>query len=116
MSGTRVSYHDDQQPLEGYLAAHASGRNLPGALVMPSWLNINESTCRRADRLAELGYAVPARTRISVQGSSELPPGPARPWCSHGLDYPGASNSTTAQQRSLLFLLSLRCMRPSETL
>jgi hypothetical protein len=40
MSGTRVSYHDEQQPLEGYLAARASGRNLPG--VMPSWLNINE--------------------------------------------------------------------------
>jgi dienelactone hydrolase len=68
MSGTRVSYHDEQQPLEGCLAAHASGRNLPGVLVMPSWLNINESICRRADRLAELGYAVPARTRISVQG------------------------------------------------
>ena len=31
MSGTRVSYHDEQRPLEGYLAAHASGRNLPGA-------------------------------------------------------------------------------------
>ena len=57
MSGTRVCYHDEQQPLEGYLAAHASARNLPGVLVMPSWLNINESICRRADRLAELGYA-----------------------------------------------------------
>jgi hypothetical protein len=54
MSGTRVSYHDEQQPPEGYLAAHASGRNLPSVLVMPSRLNINESICRRADRLAEL--------------------------------------------------------------
>lgn len=57
MIGTRVSYLDEQQPLEGYLAAPVSGRNLPGVLVVPSWLNVNESICRRADRLAELGYA-----------------------------------------------------------
>jgi dienelactone hydrolase len=56
MMGTRVSYFDEQ-PLEGYLVAPDSARNLPGVLVMPSWLNINESICRRADRLAELGYA-----------------------------------------------------------
>jgi dienelactone hydrolase len=30
---------------------------MPGVLVVPSWLNVNESICRRADRLAELGYA-----------------------------------------------------------
>ncbi len=57
MMGTRVSYLDEQQALEGYLAAPDSARDLPGVLVMPSWLNVNESICRRADRLAELGYA-----------------------------------------------------------
>jgi len=57
MSGTRVSYRDEQQPLEGYLAAHHSAANLPGVLLVPSWLNVNESICRRADRLADLGYA-----------------------------------------------------------
>jgi dienelactone hydrolase len=57
MMGTRVSYLDEQQPLEGYLAAHDSARDLPGVLIVPSWLNVNESICRRADRLAELGYA-----------------------------------------------------------
>jgi dienelactone hydrolase len=56
MIGTRVSYLDEQQPLEGYLAAPVSARDLPGVLVVPSWLNVNESICRRADRLAELGY------------------------------------------------------------
>jgi dienelactone hydrolase len=56
MIGTRVSYLDEQQPLEGYLAAPDSARDLPGVLVVPSWLNVNESICRRADRLAELGY------------------------------------------------------------
>jgi dienelactone hydrolase len=56
MMGTRVSYLDEQQPLEGYLAAPVSARDLPGVLIVPSWLNINESICRRADRLAELGY------------------------------------------------------------
>jgi dienelactone hydrolase len=58
MMRTRVSYVDEQQPLDGYLAAPDSARNLPGVLVVPSWLNVNESICRRADRLAELGYAV----------------------------------------------------------
>jgi dienelactone hydrolase len=57
MMGTRVSYLDEEQPLEGYLAAPDSARDLPGVLVVPSWLNVNESICRRADRLAELGYA-----------------------------------------------------------
>jgi dienelactone hydrolase len=57
MIGTRISYLDEQQRLEGYLAAPDAARDLPGVLVVPSWLNVNESICRRADRLAELGYA-----------------------------------------------------------
>ena len=57
MMGTRVCYLDEELPLEGYLAAPDSARDLPGVLVVPSWLNVNESICRRADRLAELGYA-----------------------------------------------------------
>jgi dienelactone hydrolase len=57
MMGTRVSYLDEQQALEGYLAAPDSARDLPGVLIVPSWLNVNESVCRRANRLAELGYA-----------------------------------------------------------
>jgi dienelactone hydrolase len=55
--GTRVAYLDDDQALEGYLAAPAESRSLPGVLVVPSWLNVNESICKRADRLASLGYA-----------------------------------------------------------
>ena len=58
MMGTRVAYQDEEQPLEGYLAASASANNLPGVLVAPTWLNVSDSICRRADRLAELGYAV----------------------------------------------------------
>src|SRR5580704_10255126 len=57
MTGKRVSYFDEQKPLEGYLATPDSERELPGVLVVPSWLNVNESICRRADRLAEMGYA-----------------------------------------------------------
>src|ERR1700740_3139791 len=57
MMGTQVSYLDEQHALEGYLAAPDSARDPPGILVVPSWLNVNESICRRADRLAELGYA-----------------------------------------------------------
>lgn len=36
MMGTRVSYLDEQQPLEGYLAAPDSAHDLPGVLVVPS--------------------------------------------------------------------------------
>lgn len=57
MMGIGISYLDEQQALEGYLAAPDPARNLPGVLVVPSWLNVNESICRRANRLAELGYA-----------------------------------------------------------
>jgi dienelactone hydrolase len=55
--GTFVPYEDDKLPLEGYLAAPSANRRLPGVLLVPSWLNVNESICRRADRVAELGYA-----------------------------------------------------------
>ena len=57
MMRTRVSYFDERRALEGYLAAPDSARALPGVLLVPSWLNVNQSICARADRLAELGYA-----------------------------------------------------------
>lgn len=55
--GVRVSYEDGAQRLEGYLAAPASAHDCPGVLIVPSWLNVNNSICNRADRLAEAGYA-----------------------------------------------------------
>jgi dienelactone hydrolase len=55
--GIRVPYMDQNEPLEGYLSTPVSGRGLPGVLIAPSWLNVNESIGRRADRLADLGYA-----------------------------------------------------------
>ena len=57
MNGIRVSYVDQRERLEGYLAVPDAAHALPGVLLVPSWLNVNESICRRADRLAELGYA-----------------------------------------------------------
>ncbi|MGB2664324.1 MAG: dienelactone hydrolase family protein [Candidatus Acidiferrum sp.] len=55
--GTRVAYRDQNEKLEGYLAAPVHAHGFPGVLVVPSWLNVNDSICHRADRLAELGYA-----------------------------------------------------------
>jgi len=55
--GKRLAYLDQDQALEGYLAAPAEARRLPSVLVVPSWLNVNDSICRRADRLADLGFA-----------------------------------------------------------
>lgn len=71
MTGTRVSYLDEQQPLEGYLAAPDSAHDLPGVLVVPSWLNVNESICRRADRLAELGYVAFVADLFGAGGSTK---------------------------------------------
>lgn len=56
MTGTRISYRDEHQRLEGYLAAPDSARNQPGVLVVPSWLNVNESICRRGS-IGRRGYA-----------------------------------------------------------
>jgi dienelactone hydrolase len=55
--GIRVSYRDQNEQLEGYLATPIDARGCPGVLVVPSWLNVNDSICHRADRLADLGYA-----------------------------------------------------------
>jgi dienelactone hydrolase len=52
-----MAYLEQDKPLEGYLAAPTSALGLPGVLLLPSWLNVNHSICRRADRLADLGYA-----------------------------------------------------------
>jgi len=76
MMRTRVSYVDEQQPLEGYLAVPDSARNLPGVLLAPSWLNVNDSICRRADRIADLGYAAFV---VDLFGSGVHPGPPQNP-------------------------------------
>lgn len=53
-----VHYRDGDLLLEGYLAVPPSAKHLPGVALVPAWLNITESMCHRADRLAELGYVV----------------------------------------------------------
>lgn len=58
VTGRYVRYRDGDQPLEGYLVASPLAKHLPGVALVPAWLNVTESMCRRADRLAELGYAV----------------------------------------------------------
>ena len=58
MSGASVCYQDGAQPLEGYLTATPQELSRPGVLVVPTWRNVTGSICRRADRIAELGYAV----------------------------------------------------------
>jgi dienelactone hydrolase len=75
MMRTRVSYLAEQQHLEGYLAAPDSARDLPGVLVVPSWLNVNDSICRRANRLAELGYAA----FVADLFGAGVRPGPPQP-------------------------------------
>lgn len=54
MMGTRVSYRDEQQHLEGYLAAPDS-RDLPGVLVVPSWLNVTRVSLQAGGPIGRRG-------------------------------------------------------------
>jgi dienelactone hydrolase len=63
VAGTFISYQDGMQALEGYLVTpnfvrFDQGAQLPGVLIAPTWLNLDEGIRRRADRLAAHGYAV----------------------------------------------------------
>lgn len=58
MTRTKIAYEDDEKPLEGYLTTLSPADVRPGVLVVPTWMNVNNSICKRADRIAELGYAV----------------------------------------------------------
>jgi dienelactone hydrolase len=53
-----VSYQDGVQSLEGYFVTPNDDAHLPGVLVAPTWLNLDQGIRRRTDRLAAEGYAV----------------------------------------------------------
>jgi dienelactone hydrolase len=55
--GKMIPYCHAAQRLEGYLAAPSSATQVPGVLIVPSWLNLTDSVRRRADKLADLGFA-----------------------------------------------------------
>ena len=58
LTRARIPYADGEKPLEGYLTTATPASVRPGVLVVPTWMNISDSICMRADRIAELGYAV----------------------------------------------------------
>jgi dienelactone hydrolase len=58
VAGTLVPYQDGVQALEGYLVTLDKDAQLPGVLIVPTWLNLDEGIRRRADRLAAQGYLV----------------------------------------------------------
>jgi dienelactone hydrolase len=74
--GRFVSYSDGDQRLEGYLASPLSGTRLPGVVLAPAWLNVSESMCHRADRLAALGFAAFV---LDVFGAGVRPGPPQHP-------------------------------------
>ena len=76
VAGRFVRYRDGDQPLEGYLAAPPLPERLTGVALVPAWLNVTESMCRRADRLAELGYAVFV---VDLLGAGVRPGPPQQP-------------------------------------
>jgi len=57
VASTLVSYQDGTQALEGYFVTSNHDAHLPGVLIAPTWLNLDEDIRRRADRLAAHGIS-----------------------------------------------------------
>ncbi len=74
--GKHVRYCDGHQPLEGYLAAPSGAGGYPGVVLAPSWLNVTDTICRRADRIAELGFAAFV---LDIAGAGARPGPPQTP-------------------------------------
>jgi dienelactone hydrolase len=55
--GQSFSYKDGADPLSGYLAKTKSTRKaIPGVVIIPAWMGVNEHTDHTADQLAASGY------------------------------------------------------------
>jgi dienelactone hydrolase len=74
--GRFMSYRDGTLALEGYFVAPGKGSRLPGVLIVPTWLNLEEGIRRRADRLAAHGYSV---FIADLFGAGVLPAPPQSP-------------------------------------
>ena len=72
----RVRYTDQEQILEGYLAVPASSVPTASVLMVPTWLNLNESTLLRAEALAQIGYVCLV---ADLFGAGVLPRPPQQP-------------------------------------
>lgn len=70
MVGRMIAYTDEAQPLEGYFVPPHNREQAPGVLIVHTWLGLDESIKRRADRISELGYAAFA---LDVFGLKEYP-------------------------------------------
>ena len=101
MSGVSVAYADDDVVLEGYFNSPETRGN-PGVLVAPSWLNIVESTRRRADQLVELGYSAFV---ADIFGAGVRPQPPQSP---QEVVRPFLSDRTRLRNRLLAALTELR--------
>ena len=55
--GRMTAYVDEAQPLEGYFVPPHKCEQAPGVLLVHTWLGLDEGIKRRAERVAELGYA-----------------------------------------------------------
>lgn len=56
-NGQFIEYRDGDTILEGYFSPGASSTKKPLVMVVHDWSGRNEFACRKADQLAELGYA-----------------------------------------------------------
>lgn len=52
-----IDYQDGDTQLEGYLAYHETGAQLPAVLVAHDWSGRREFACKAAERIAAMGYA-----------------------------------------------------------
>ena len=64
-----ISYEDNGVSLSGYFAYPAHGEAVPGVVVVHEWWGHNDYARKRADMLAELGYAAFA---LDMYGDNKL--------------------------------------------
>ena len=73
--GKAFSYKDGQDPLRGYLSkAKSTKKSIPGVVVIPAWMGVNEHTNHSADQLASLGYHALV---ADIYGEGKNPKSPA---------------------------------------
>lgn len=70
LKSQKIEYHDGDALLEGYYAVDDSTSNTrPAVMVVHDWSGKNALACKKADQLAELGYAAFA---IDMYGKNKI--------------------------------------------
>jgi dienelactone hydrolase len=91
-----IEYRDGDTVLEGHYVASTNRGRRPGVVVVPEWWGLGEHAKRKAEELADLGYAALA---VDMYGKGKLTKDPkqAGEWASA---FRGEANRDAARRRA----------------